>query len=133
MKKNGMIWFETVEDLIKNKELILKFLFNSKLSNYGYDLKTFKKMTNYKYNLLRKLKEGKFYTGEFFGIYGRLYLYITEDGEKVVRYCSGQSFNEELITILECLTQSRRRNDEIDKEILKNDEIKKDKANELII
>ena len=78
----------------------------TKLSNYGYDYKDFRKMSNHKVRLNKLAKEMRVYNSknfskEYAGIYSRFY--FPKNSNKIT-YCVGQSQNEEIITVLECLT-----------------------------
>ena len=94
---------------------ILNWILSQKLSNYGYDWKTFRRLSNHASRLRRKIREfydsliisEKVKAGNFMN--GRLAI---ENGQ--VTYTVGQSFNEEYINliaeILERIGGYKRRN-----------------------
>lgn len=82
------------------------YAISNRLSNYGYDYKEFRKMSRHKSDLnklakIMRVYPQKNFSNDYRGIYARFY--FPKDSEKIV-YCTGQSQNEEMITVLECLT-----------------------------
>ena len=80
------------------------------LSNYGYDYKEFRNMSNKKSRLnklARILTQENAKKAEYAGIYSRFYF---PENAKHIQYCTGQSQNEEMITVLECLTDTYKNN-----------------------
>lgn len=78
---------------------LISWLLNQRLSNYGYDLKDFRNMSNKATRLRNKIRRYNINLKNNYGIYSRLYL---QNGR--FEYCVGQSFNEEYITLMECLS-----------------------------
>ena len=99
--------FKTIEEIQQHNDLIRIWLLSQRLENYGYDVKEFNKLKSRKAFLIRKLKKNYLILSKkkFYGIYNRLYHY-KKDNKTYIGYTTGQSFNEELITLLECFTDS---------------------------
>lgn len=84
----------------------------NRLSNYGYDKKDFRKLSNAKQIGNSRAKKmisnigttaDLQFSTEYHGIYSRFYI-PKESKTHTLQYCTGQSQNEEMITVLECLT-----------------------------
>lgn len=96
----------TQDNFKEYQYLMADYAIASRLSNYGYDYKTFKAMSQKKSRLNRLAKTMRVYNSknfstEYHGIYSRFY--FPKDSNKIT-YCTGQSQNEEMLTVLECLT-----------------------------
>ena len=99
--------FNKIEEIQQHNDLIREWLLSQRLENYGYDYKDFQQLQSRKAYLIKKLKKNyKILSNkEFYGIFRRLYHY-KKDNKTYIGYIVGQSFNEELITLLECFTDS---------------------------
>ena len=103
---------------MNDKENVKQFLMKHKLQNYGYDYKFFKKMSDHKAKLkakLRQMDEAQVRKNlAFAGILGRGRRLShspvkkrtpsgkwKKTGKKEWDYTTGQSFNEELINMLQ--------------------------------
>ena len=80
-------------------EQIKSYASKQRLNNYGYEWKDFLKMSKHKSQMNKApIKDKKFY-----GIYERFHLI-----NGTLHYCTGQSQNEEMLTVLSCLTGLNR-------------------------
>ena len=106
-EKDKEIFFKDKDDLIKYNDKIFNWLIGQRLENYGYDYNDFQKLVNRKTHLIKELKKHYkiLHKDYFYGIFNRLYTYNAN-----INYCVGQSFNEELITLLECFTNNVNEN-----------------------
>ena len=89
--------------MINDKESIKQWILRQRLNNYGYDWKWFRKMASTKARLKNKIKymsdaeiRKPLAMAGILGSRGRL----TRRGGKV-DYTTGQSFNEELLNIMQ--------------------------------
>ena len=83
-----------------------------RLENYGYNWLDFRRMSGRKSRLMTRLKkrtaqqliDNLNQPRRRFGIFERVEIGFNENGSiKRIGYCVGQSFNEELITVIKCL------------------------------
>jgi len=89
-------------------ETLKQWLLKHKLENYGYDYKFFHKMGTHKSKLKNKIKgmsdaeiRKNLAKAGILGRGGRLSKTRTKSGKKVWDYMTGQSFNEELVNMLQ--------------------------------
>lgn len=103
----------------KYRSQMASYAIANRLSNYGYSKLDFRKMQNQKQvgNAIAKRMIGNIgtteklqFSKEYHGIYSRFYI-PKEAKTHALHYCTGQSQNEEMITVLECLTGTYRKDD----------------------
>jgi len=96
------LWINS-DNFQEHKLAIANFVKKYRLSNYGYDYKDYRAMIRRKAYLNLRLKtKYKIPSNKYYGIYSRFFI----DAYGNMNYCCGQSMNEEMITTLECLTDS---------------------------
>lgn len=99
---NGERWLNSKEDVKRYKKELLDFALGVDVfENYGYDEAEFKRMVNKRKQLLGRVKTVGIDTKHWYGIYSRLYF---PKGQKALSYCTGQSWNDEMLTLLSCLS-----------------------------
>ena len=74
----------------------------------GYNHKEACRLQSRKCYLVSKLRKNGLKLKEFYGIYQRLFIYENDNGINEIGYIGGQSYPDEILTLLECVTDSLR-------------------------